>query len=86
MPVDEAELARVRAEMERPSQSLSFTGNFNTNGWPAGVVRAGVTSAHPELPFGVQVAAQPWRDDVVIAALAHIERLTGGYLPPQLSA
>jgi len=86
LPVDDGELERARSQMDRPSRSLSFTGNFNTNGWPAGVVRAGVTSAHPELPFGVQAVAQPWRDDVVIAALAHIERMTGGYVPPRLPA
>lgn len=84
LPVDDGELERARSEMDRPSRSLSFTGTFNTNGWPAGVVRAGVTSAHPELPFGVQVAAQPWRDDVVIAALAFIEQRTGGFVPPRL--
>jgi amidase len=87
LPVDDDELARARAAMERPGRrSPSFTGAFNTNGWPAGVVRGGTTNAHPELPFGVQVAAQPWRDDVVIAALAHIEQQTGGYVPPRVHA
>ncbi|HEY6643285.1 amidase [Povalibacter sp.] len=84
LPVDDGDLAKVRAEMERPAKSLSFTGNFNTNGWPAGVVRVGESVAHPELPFGVQVVAQPWRDDVVIAALAYIESRTGGYKPPKI--
>jgi amidase len=59
-----------------------YLGIFNTNGWPAGVVRAGTSTEDPGLPLGVQVVGQPWREDVVIAALAHIERLTGGYQPP----
>jgi amidase len=30
------------------------------------------------------VVGRPWRDDQVIAALMHIERLTGGYQRPPL--
>jgi amidase len=40
----------------------------------------------PGLPLGIQVVAQPWRDDIVIAALAHIEAQTGGWTPPPLIA
>jgi amidase len=65
-------------------RSPYYMGAFNTNGWPAGVVRAGTSAEDPGLPLGVQVVGQPWRDDVVIAALAHIESYGGGYRPPVL--
>ncbi|HEY6643284.1 amidase [Povalibacter sp.] len=63
-----------------------YMAGFNTNGWPAGVVRAGTSKEDPGLPLGVQVVGQPWRDDVVIAALAHIEKHSGGFVPPKLPA
>lgn len=56
-----------------------YTSNYNTNGWPAGVVRAGTSQDEPGLPLGIQVIAQPWRDDIVLAAMAHIEQQTGGW-------
>jgi amidase len=62
----------------------SYTSQYNTTGWPAGVVRAGTSTAEPGLPLGIQVVAQPWRDDVVIAALGFIESKTGGYVKPAL--
>jgi amidase len=62
----------------------SYTSQFNTMGWPAGVVRAGTSTAEPGLPLGIQVVAQPWRDDVVIAALAFIEQHTGGWQRPPI--
>ncbi|MBC7983495.1 MAG: amidase [Candidatus Obscuribacterales bacterium] len=60
-----------------------YASQYNTTGWPAGVVRAGTSKSDVGLPLGIQVVAQPWRDDVVIAALAHIEKQTGGWqMPP----
>ena len=61
-----------------------YTSQYNTTGWPAGVVRAGTSKNDPGLPLGIQVVAQPWRDDVVIAALAHIEKQTGGWQMPSI--
>jgi len=61
-----------------------YTSNYNTNGWPAGVVRAGTSKTDPGLPLGIQVVGQPWRDDVVLAAMAHIEAQTGGWQPPPI--
>jgi amidase len=61
-----------------------YTSNYNTNGWPAGVVRAGTSKEAAGLPLGIQAVAQPWRDDIVIAALAHIEKQTGGWQMPYL--
>lgn len=61
-----------------------YTSNYNTNGWPAGVVRAGTSKADPGLPLGIQVVGQPWRDDVVIAAMSYIEKQTGGWQAPSI--
>lgn len=65
-------------------RSPYYLGVYNANGWPAGVVRAGTSTDDPGLPLAVQVVGRPWRDDQVIAALMHIERLTGGYQRPPL--
>jgi amidase len=40
------------------------------------VVRAGTTA--DGLPIGVQVAAAPWQESVVIAVAAEIERASAG--------
>jgi amidase len=61
-----------------------YTSQYNTTGWPAGVVRAGTSTEAPGLPLGIQVVAQPWRDDIVIAALAHIEKQAGGWQMPKI--
>lgn len=61
-----------------------YTSEYNTTGWPAGVVRAGTSTTDPGLPLGIQVVAQPWRDDVVLAAMAHIEKQTGGWQAPPI--
>ena len=55
---------------------------FNLTGWPAVAVRGG-TSEHG-LPIGVQIAAPPWREDVALAAAAHLEEALGGWQPPPL--
>jgi amidase len=52
----------------------------NLTGWPAAVVRQG---ASPEgLPLGVQVAAAPWREDIVLALARRIEEESGGWVAP----
>jgi len=68
----------------RRSRGASYTSEYNTTGWPAGVVRVGTSTDEPGLPIGVQVVAQPWRDDAVIAALAYIESKSGGYMKPTI--
>jgi len=78
---------KIPAEFTRPPDSPaargSFCAEYNTTGWPAGVVRAGTSTVEAGLPLGIQAIARPWRDDVVLAALAHIERKTGGWkMPP----
>ena len=62
---------------ERNFRGFSYTMTYNVTGWPAGVVRCG-TSADG-LPIGVQVAAAPWREDVVLAVLERVEEVFGGW-------
>lgn len=69
---------------EAGRRGRSYTSEYNTNGWPAGVVRAGTSSDANGLPLGIQVVGRPWRDDVVLAALAHIESRTGGWVAPAI--
>jgi len=62
----------------------SYTGEYNTTGWPGGIVRVGTASEDKGLPLGVQAVAPPWRDDVVLAALSLIESKTGGWQKPPI--
>ena len=52
---------------------------YSLTGWPAVAVLAGVSDG---LPFGLQVVAQPWRDDVALEIAAFIERHLGGFVAP----
>jgi amidase len=77
--------APIRLDFEQPQeirQKSSYTSQYNTTGWPAGVVRAGTSTEEPGLPMGIQLVAQPWRDDIVVAAMSHVEKQTGGWVPP----
>jgi amidase len=65
-------------------RGASYTSEYNTTGWPAGVVRAGTSTSDPGLPLGIQIVGQPWRDDVVLAALAYVEAKTGGWQKPPI--
>jgi amidase len=55
---------------------------YNLTGWPAAVVPAGATNEG--LPFGLQIAGRPWREDVVLALAAAIEADLGGYRRPAI--
>jgi amidase len=86
-PVTVRAVQKVPAEFILPVETGAgyggMTSEYNTTGWPAGVVRVGTSKESPGLPLGIHVIAQPWRDDVVLAALAHIEKQTGGWqMPP----
>jgi amidase len=63
-------------------RGFSYTMTYNLTGWPGGVVRAGTSS--DGLPIGVQVVGRPWREDVVLAVLKHVENTFGGWQPPML--
>ena len=46
---------------------FSYVVPFNLTGWPCGTVRAG--TSEEGLPLGIQVAADAWREDVVLGLL-----------------
>ena len=56
---------------------FSYTMTYNLTGWPAAVVRCGTT--REGLPIGVQIAAAPWREDLVLAVALALERELGGW-------
>ena len=60
---------------------FGYTMVHNLTGWPAAVVRA--ATLHDGLPSGVQIAAAPWREDIVIALAKRIEAEGGGWLAPE---
>jgi len=61
---------------------FSYTMTYNLTGWPAAVVRAGTS---PEgLPIGVQIVAQPGREDVALAVAKFVETARGGYRRPSI--
>ena len=67
-----------------PRPGSSYTGLYNSTGWPAAVVRAGTS---PEkLPIGLQVVGQPWREDVVLAVCRYLESKTGGWQKPLITS
>jgi amidase len=59
----------------------SYTGAFNSTGWPVVVVRCG-SSADGKLPIGVQVVAAPWREDICLAVARYLEAKSGGWKKP----
>ena len=59
---------------------FSYLMTYNLTGWPCGTVRVGTSSEG--LPLGVQIAARPWREDVVLALLQHLETARGGWQQP----
>lgn len=62
--------------------SFSYTMTHNLTGWPAAVVRVGTSSEG--LPIGIQIAAQPWREDVALAVAARLESELGPWQPPKI--
>lgn len=66
--------------MDNPGES--YTKPFNTCGWPGAVVRCGQSS--DGLPIGVQVVAQPWREDVALAVASYLESKSGGWKEPTI--
>jgi len=67
-------------ESAKPGYADGYNEPHNITGWPVAVVRVGTS---PEgLPIGVQLVAQPWREDVALAAAKVVESASGGWKPP----
>jgi len=65
---------------EANRRGFGYSQMYNLTGWPSATVRIGTS---PEgLPLGVQVAARPWREDVALALVAHLEKTFGGWKMP----
>jgi amidase len=67
---------------EENFRGFSHTMAFNVAGWPAAVVRCGESAGG--LPIAVQVAAAPWREDIVLAVALWLEEAFGGWRPSPL--
>jgi amidase len=52
-------------------RGFSYTMTYNLTGWPAAVVRCGTSK--DGLPIGVQIAANRWREDIVLAIARLLE-------------
>jgi amidase len=61
-------------------KGFSYTMMHNLTGWPAAVVRCGETSTG--LPIGVQIAAGPWRENIVLGVARRLEEIFGGWRAP----
>ena len=70
-PPDPATMVANRVSM--------LAAQLNLTGWPAAVIRCG--QAADGLPIGVQIAAAPWREDLVLAVALLLEREFGGWQP-----
>ncbi len=61
---------------------VGYAQMHNLTGFPTATVRVGTS---PEgLPIGVQVAAKPWREDVALAMVRHLEEVFGGWKMPSV--
>lgn len=58
-----------------------YTSEYNATGWPAAVVRAGISDEG--LPLGIQIVGKPWTEDKVLAVAAKLEIEFGGYSKPE---
>jgi amidase len=77
-----AQLHPAPGEAPFPTADASYTEAFDLTGWPSGVVRGGTS---PEgMPIGVQVTANPWREDIVLAVMALLEQSLPEFAPPNI--
>jgi len=74
-----AALAHGESIRDENFRGFSHTMAFNVAGWPAAVVRCGESAAG--LPIAVQVAAGPWREDIVLRVALALEEAMGGWRP-----
>lgn len=60
----------------------SYTECFNLTGWPSGVVRGGTSGEG--LPIGVQITANPWKEEIVLSVMEHLEDVLPDFPEPTL--
>ena len=73
-------LAHGTSFEEQNRRGFGYAQIYNLTGWPSATVRVGTS---PEgLPLNVQVAAKPWREDVALAVVRHLEQTFGGWKKP----
>lgn len=60
---------------------LNYASTYSVAGLPVAVVPAGEESG---LPIGVQIVANPFRDDLALAAARRVEQSLGGFRPAPL--
>jgi amidase len=60
----------------------TYSDVHNLTGWPSAVVRGGTSGEG--LPIGVQLVAQPWREDIALASAKVVEAGSGGWQPPPI--
>jgi len=65
-------------------KDASYTEAFNLTGWPSGVIRGGTSETG--MPIGVQITANPWREDIVLAVMSCLEKALPSFAPPALLA
>jgi amidase len=61
---------------------LNYASTYSVAGLPVAVVPAGEEAG---LPLGVQIVANPFRDDLALAAARRVEAALGGFRPAALS-
>jgi amidase len=61
-------------------RGYSYTMTYNLAGWPAAVVRCGTSK--DGLPIAVQIAANPWREDITLAFASLLEMKSTGHPAP----
>ena len=67
---------------DRDTARFDYTVPFSLSGYPAAVVRTSAT--RDGLPLAVQIVSHPWREDIVLALAAILEREFGGWQPPEM--
>jgi amidase len=81
------ELDRIRSEQLAWSETRDLVilpaGIPGPAGWPTGILRCGTSASG--LPLSVQLLARPWREDLLLAAMVHLEKPLGGYQTPTLA-
>jgi|TARA_B100000315_G_scaffold260492_2_gene322356 amidase len=64
------------------TSGYTYTSAYNLAGWPGVVIRAGTTADH--LPIGIQILAEPWREDIALAVARWLEEQLGAFPGPEL--